>query len=61
MDSKYLQKGATARIKETGQLVEVKQISDHGIALVKFRTGGQYILLQDRLEHFEEDSVEIQH
>jgi hypothetical protein len=61
MDSKYLQKGATARIKETGQLVEVTQISDHGIAMVRFRTGGQYILLQDRLESIESDILEVQH
>ena len=61
MNKNFLQKGVTARIKETGQVVEVKQISDHGIALVKFRTGGQYILLNDRLESVDDDTVEIQH
>ena len=59
MDIKDLQKGAHARIKETGQIVHVKQVSDHGIALVKFRTGGEFLLLNDRLEGV--DSVEIQH
>ena len=61
MQKKYLSQGATARIKQTGQVVEIKQISDHGVALVKFKTGGQYILLQDRLEGINEDRAEIQH
>lgn len=61
MQKKYLSQGATARIKQTGQVVEIKQISDHGVALVKFKTGGQYILLQDRLEGISEDRAEIQH
>jgi hypothetical protein len=41
--------------------VHIKQISDHGIALVKFRTGGEFLLLNDRLESVEAESVEIQH
>lgn len=61
MQKKYLSQGASARIKQTGQVVEIKQISDHGVALVKFRTGGQYILLQDRLEGINEGHAEIQH
>ena len=59
MDIKNLQKGRHARIKETGQVVHVKQISEHGIALVKFRTGGEFLLLNDRLETVETE--EIQH
>jgi len=59
MDIKNLQKGEHARIKETGQVVHIKQISDHGIALVKFRTGGEFLLLNDRLESV--DTAEIQH
>lgn len=59
MDIKNLQKGRHARIKETGQVVHVKEISDHGIALVKFRTGGEFLLLNDRLETVETE--EIQH
>ena len=39
-----------ARIKETGQVVHIKKVSDHGFALVRFRTGGEYLLLSDRLE-----------
>jgi hypothetical protein len=59
MDIKTLQQGKHARIKETGQVVHIKQISDHGIALVKFRTGGEFLLLNDRLESV--DTVEVQH
>jgi len=61
MDTKLLQQGANARIKQTRQVVEIKQISDHGIALIKFRTGGQYILLNDRLESVEDNHAEVQH
>lgn len=59
VDIKDLQQGKHARIKETGQVVHIKQLSDHGIALVKFRTGGEFLLLHDRLETV--DTVEIQH
>lgn len=55
---KNLQQGRTARIKETGQIVYIKQISDHGIALVKFRTGGEFLLLNDRLEAVVEDTTQ---
>lgn len=61
MDRKLLQQGTNARIKQTRQVVEIKQISDHGIALIKFRTGGQYILLNDRLESVEDNHAEVQH
>ena len=62
MDIKNLQKGAHARIKETGQIVHVKQVSDHGIALVKFRTGGEFLLLNERLESLDPvETVEVQH
>ena len=59
MEYKSLQQGKAARIKETGQVVQVKQLSDHGIALVQFRTGGEFLLLNDRLEIV--DSAEVQH
>ena len=55
---KELQQGQSARIKETGQLVYVKQVSDHGIALVKFRTGGEFLLLNERLEVVVEDTTQ---
>jgi len=61
MQKKSLSQGASARIKQTGQVVEIKQISEHGVALIKFRTGGQYILLNDRLESMEEQREAVQH
>ena len=61
MDIKNLQQGQNARIKSTGQVVEVKRISDHGISLVRFKTGGEYLLLNERLEGIIEDDIEIQH
>lgn len=36
--------GGKARIKTTGQIVNVKRWSTHGIAVIEFRTGGEYIL-----------------
>ena len=36
--------GGKARIKTTGQVVNIKRWSSHGIAVVQFRTGGEYIL-----------------
>jgi len=50
MEIKNIQQGDNARIKDTGQIVQVKQVSDHGFALVQFRTGGEYLLLNERLE-----------
>lgn len=61
MDLKYIQKGKSARIKSTGQVVEVKRVSDHGISLVRFKTGGEYLLLNEKLEGVNEDESEIQH
>ena len=50
MNNHQLQQGKQARIKQTGQLVEIKHISEYGISVVEFRTGGTYCLLNDRLE-----------
>jgi len=50
MDIKNLQQGAKARIKSTGQVVEIKRVSNHGFSVVRFRTGGDYMVLNDRLE-----------
>lgn len=55
---KNLQQGRNARIKETGQVVYIKQISDHGIALVRFRTGGEFLLLNNRLEAVAEETTQ---
>ena len=58
---KNIQQGKIARIKSTGQVVEVKRVSDHGISLVRFKTGGEYLLLNERLEGINEEEIELQH
>jgi len=55
-----LQQGDNVRIKSTGQIVEVKRVSDYGIALVEFKSGGEYLLLNDRLESISEGE-EVHH
>lgn len=45
-----LQAGAKAVIKHTGQIVELKQVSEHGISMVTFRTGGDYLMSNKFLE-----------
>ena len=45
-----LEQGAKARIKNTGQVVEVKRVSEHGISLVSFRSGGEYFISNKFLE-----------
>ena len=45
-----LKQGAKARIKHTGQIVELKRVSDHGISVVSFRTGGKYLISNKFLE-----------
>lgn len=45
MESKNIQdvtliQGEKARIKHTGQIVELKRVSEYGISVVCFRTGG---------------------
>ncbi len=59
MDTKYLQKGSQAKIVSTGQIVEVKRVSNHGFSVVRFQTGGDYMILNDRLETVER--AEVQH
>lgn len=59
MDAKRLQEGGQAKIASTGQIVEVKRVSDHGFSVVRFQTGGDYMILNDRLETIEKD--ELQH
>ena len=58
MDSKNIQKGAQAKIASTGQIVEVKRVSNHGFSVVRFQTGGDYMILNDRLETVERDEVQ---
>jgi len=49
MKSVQLQEGGKALIKNTRQVVEVKRVSQHGIAIVAFRTGGEYVMPHNRL------------
>jgi len=58
MDVKNIQKGAQAKIASTGQIVEVKRVSNHGFSVVRFQTGGDYMILNDRLETIERDEVQ---
>jgi hypothetical protein len=46
----FLEQGEKARIKHTGQIVELKCVSDHGISVVVFRTGGEYFISNKYLE-----------
>ncbi len=48
--SKALTQGAKARIKHTGQIVDLIRVSDHGISVVAFRTGGEYFISNKFLE-----------
>ncbi len=45
-----LKQGGKARIKHTGQIVELKQVSDHGVSVVSFRTGSDYFMSNKFLE-----------
>ena len=58
MDVKNIQKGTQAKIASTGQIVEVKRVSNHGFSVVRFQTGGDYMILNDRLETIERDEVQ---
>ena len=58
MEVKYLQEGSQAKIASTGQIVEVKRVSNHGFSVVRFQTGGDYMILNDRLETVERQEVQ---
>ena len=58
MDYKNIQKGSQAKIASTGQIVEVKRVSNHGFSVVRFQTGGDYMILNDRLETLEQEEVQ---
>jgi len=45
-----LEQGQTARIIHTGQVVELIRVSQHGISVVSFRTGGEYFISNKFLE-----------
>jgi len=58
MEQKNIQKGSQAKIASTGQIVEVKRVSNHGFSVVRFQTGGDYMILNDRLETVEREEVQ---
>ena len=58
MEYKNIQKGSQAKIASTGQIVEVKRVSNHGFSVVRFQTGGDYMILNDRLETIEQEEVQ---
>lgn len=63
MSEKNLLQGSKAKIASTGQIVEIKRVSNHGFSVVRFQTGGDYMILNDRLETFADDdnNEEVQH
>ena len=42
--------GGKARIRHTGQVVDLKRVSEHGISVVSFRSGGEYFISNKYLE-----------
>ena len=58
MQSKNLEKGSQAKSASTGQIVEVKRVSHHGFSVVRFQTGGDYMILNNRLETIEKEEVQ---
>ena len=63
MSDKNLLQGDKAKIASTGQVVEIKRVSEHGFSVVRFQTGGDYMILNDRLESYGDDydAEEVQH
>jgi hypothetical protein len=57
MQAKHLQQGSQAKILSTGQIVEVRRVSNHGFSVVRFQTGGDYMILNDRLETIAKEEV----
>jgi hypothetical protein len=57
MSSKHIEKGSQAKISSTGQIVEVKRVSSHGFSVVRFKTGGDYMIMNDRLESLEKEEA----
>ena len=45
-----LKEGARARLKHTGQVLELKRVSQHGISVVSFRPGSDYFISNRFLE-----------
>ena len=57
MNRKQLHEGSQVKIASTGQIVEVKRVSNHGFSVVRFHTGGDYMILNDRLESVEKEET----
>ena len=58
MRRKNIEKGSQAKIASTGQIVEVKRVSHHGFSVVRFQSGGDYMILNDRLQTIENEEVQ---
>ena len=50
LGANVLEQGGEARIRNTGLIVELKRVSEHGISVVSFRTGGEYFISNKFLE-----------
>lgn len=50
LSANVLKQGAKVRVKNTGQIVELKRVSEHGISVVSLRTGGDYFISNKFLE-----------
>jgi hypothetical protein len=45
-----LEQGAKVRVKYTGQVVELKRVSEYGISVVCFHPGDDYFIANEFLE-----------
>ena len=59
MKTKHIEAGSQAIISSTGQIVEIKRVSSHGFSVVRFQTGGDYMIMNDRLELL--NKAEVKH
>jgi hypothetical protein len=57
MKTKQIEEGSQAIISSTGQVVEVKRVSNHGFSVVRFQSGGDYMIMNDRLEAVDKEEV----
>lgn len=57
MKTSHIKEGSQAMISSTGQIVEVRRISNHGFSVVRFQTGGEYMIMSDRLESIDKEET----
>jgi hypothetical protein len=50
LSASVLKQGTRARVKNTGQIIELKPVSGHGISVVSLRTGGEHFISNKFLE-----------